>query len=158
MTSSELLWLTSLSFTLLKFARCSACFLLLLGRSFYFRLLSNKNIIFYKALCNEAIKKKKNQEEIHTITINSIMKVLPFFRVLNYLNIAITSQFQSLHPTLRLEEIDPVTVKNVSSRPWVLTCLLFMIFLQPLRIRSSLTTHKRTISSLFHHTAQQASV
>uniref|UniRef100_A0A673GLZ9 Uncharacterized protein n=1 Tax=Sinocyclocheilus rhinocerous TaxID=307959 RepID=A0A673GLZ9_9TELE len=29
------------------------------------------------------------------------------------------------------EEIDPVTVKNVSSLPWVLPCLLFMIFLQP---------------------------
>uniref|UniRef100_A0A8C0YFZ9 Uncharacterized protein n=1 Tax=Cyprinus carpio carpio TaxID=630221 RepID=A0A8C0YFZ9_CYPCA len=47
-----------------------------------------------------------------------------------------------LLPTLRLEEIDPVTVKNVSNLPWVLPCLLFMIFLQPLRIRSSLTTHK----------------
>uniref|UniRef100_A0A8C1NLY4 Uncharacterized protein n=1 Tax=Cyprinus carpio TaxID=7962 RepID=A0A8C1NLY4_CYPCA len=35
-----------------------------------------------------------------------------------------------------------VTVKNVSSLPWVLPCLLFMIFLQPLRIRSSLATHK----------------
>lgn len=40
--------------------------------------------------------------------------------------------------TLRLEEMDPVTVKNVSSLPWVLPCLLFIIFLQPLRIRSSL--------------------
>uniref|UniRef100_A0A3Q1AKP6 Uncharacterized protein n=1 Tax=Amphiprion ocellaris TaxID=80972 RepID=A0A3Q1AKP6_AMPOC len=36
--------------------------------------------------------------------------------------------------TFRLEDKDPVTEKKESSRPCVLPCLLFTIFLQPLRI------------------------
>uniref|UniRef100_A0A3Q2WR25 Uncharacterized protein n=1 Tax=Haplochromis burtoni TaxID=8153 RepID=A0A3Q2WR25_HAPBU len=40
--------------------------------------------------------------------------------------------------TFRLDDRDPVTVKKESKRPCVLPCLLFTIFLQPLRILSSL--------------------
>jgi len=40
--------------------------------------------------------------------------------------------------TLRLEDSEPVTLKKESSRPCVLPCLLLFIFLQPLRILSSL--------------------
>uniref|UniRef100_A0A3B5ACX7 Uncharacterized protein n=1 Tax=Stegastes partitus TaxID=144197 RepID=A0A3B5ACX7_9TELE len=40
--------------------------------------------------------------------------------------------------TFRLEDNDPVTEKKESSRPCVLPCRLFTIFLQPLRILSSL--------------------
>uniref|UniRef100_A0A3P9LSC5 Uncharacterized protein n=1 Tax=Oryzias latipes TaxID=8090 RepID=A0A3P9LSC5_ORYLA len=47
--------------------------------------------------------------------------------------------------TFRLEDRDPVTVKKESSLPCVLPCLLFTIFLQPLRILSSLVCKK-----LFH--------
>uniref|UniRef100_A0A8C5BRZ7 Uncharacterized protein n=1 Tax=Gadus morhua TaxID=8049 RepID=A0A8C5BRZ7_GADMO len=36
------------------------------------------------------------------------------------------------------EDSDPVTLKKESNLPWVLPCLLFDIFLQPLRILSSL--------------------
>uniref|UniRef100_A0A673B7B3 Uncharacterized protein n=1 Tax=Sphaeramia orbicularis TaxID=375764 RepID=A0A673B7B3_9TELE len=43
-----------------------------------------------------------------------------------------------LHFTFRLEDRDPVTVKKESSRPCVLPWRLFMIFLKPLRILSSL--------------------
>uniref|UniRef100_A0A8C2XNA8 Uncharacterized protein n=1 Tax=Cyclopterus lumpus TaxID=8103 RepID=A0A8C2XNA8_CYCLU len=43
--------------------------------------------------------------------------------------------------TLRLEDRDPVMEKKESSRPCVLPCRLFKIFLQPLRILSSLRTH-----------------
>uniref|UniRef100_A0A3Q3Q1T4 Uncharacterized protein n=1 Tax=Monopterus albus TaxID=43700 RepID=A0A3Q3Q1T4_MONAL len=40
----------------------------------------------------------------------------------------------ALKCTFRLVDRDPVTVKKESSRPCVLPCLLFTIFLQPLRI------------------------
>uniref|UniRef100_A0A3Q0SVN3 Uncharacterized protein n=1 Tax=Amphilophus citrinellus TaxID=61819 RepID=A0A3Q0SVN3_AMPCI len=40
--------------------------------------------------------------------------------------------------TFLLDDRDPVTLKNESRRPCVLPCLLFTIFLQPLRILSSL--------------------
>lgn len=50
--------------------------------------------------------------------------------------------------TFRLEERLPVTVKKESRRPWVLPCRLFTIFLQPLRILSSLQTYWDNVCSV----------
>lgn len=52
--------------------------------------------------------------------------------------------------TFRLEERLPVTVKKESSRPCVLPCRLFRIFLQPFRILSSLQKESRTNLLLTH--------
>lgn len=122
----ELLSQKPISFALLEFAGCSTCLLFLFGRSFCFRLLGSKERI---------------------INVKILYK--------NYYSMALILQigliFQLLHPcTLRFEEIDPVTVKNVSRRPWVLPCLLFVIFLQPLRIRSSLTHKLKNIRHLIN--------
>lgn len=53
--------------------------------------------------------------------------------------------------TFRLEERLPVTVKKESSRPCVLPCRLFRIFLQPFRILSSLQTESKRGALLFIH-------
>uniref|UniRef100_A0A3B3I6L4 Uncharacterized protein n=1 Tax=Oryzias latipes TaxID=8090 RepID=A0A3B3I6L4_ORYLA len=76
----------------------------------------------------------------------------PYLAFLNFPGVAPVFCFFFAGPfdfwlrTFRLEDRDPVTVKKESSLPCVLPCLLFTIFLQPLRILSSLHCAKK----LFH--------